>query len=50
MDEKGIELAGFLGDSLYTDVDKQLHAAGSDAAELTDFIPFDRGRTDSCTE
>lgn len=50
MKKKGIDLTGLLGDPLYTDGDKQLHAAWFDAAELTDFIPFDRGRTDSCTE
>jgi hypothetical protein len=50
MKKKGIDLTGLLGDPLYTDGDKQLHAAWFDAAELTDFVPFDSGRTDSCTE
>lgn len=50
MKKKGIDLAGLLGEPLYADCDKQMHAVWFDAAELTDFIPSDRGKTDLCTE
>ena len=50
MKKKGTDLTGLLGEPLYIDRDKQMHAAWFDAAELTDFILSDMGETDSCTE